>query len=58
MMLRSYIGRFCVGIVALMIAAEAAVASMPGVYDVRDYGAAGDGATAAIAADRYLRGLS
>jgi polygalacturonase len=45
MMLRSHIGRFVVGIVALMIAAEAAIASAAGVYDIRDYGAAGDGET-------------
>jgi hypothetical protein len=36
---------FCVGLVVLTVAVEAAVASTPGVYDVRDYGAAGDGAT-------------
>jgi len=45
MMLRSYISRFCVGVVALMIAVQAAVASTAGIYDVRDYGATGDGAT-------------
>ncbi len=36
---------FCVGLAGLMVVAEVAVASPAGVYDVRDYGATGDGAT-------------
>jgi hypothetical protein len=45
MMLRSHIGRFCVATVGLMLAAGTAVASTAGVYNVRDYGAVGDGRT-------------
>ncbi len=44
MMLRTHIRRLIVGIVALLVAVGVAVASTAGVYDVRDYGAAGDGA--------------
>ena len=36
---------FFVAVAALLLATEAAVASTAGVYDVRDYGAAGDGQT-------------
>lgn len=42
---RSQIGRFCVATAGLMLAAETAVASTAGVYNVRDYGATGDGQT-------------
>jgi hypothetical protein len=45
MMIRSRIRPFCVATAGLMLVAEAAVASAAGVYDVRDYGAAGDGKT-------------
>ncbi len=45
MMLRSHIGRFCVVTAGLMLAAEAAVVSAAGAYNVRDYGATGDGRT-------------
>lgn len=41
----SHISRFVVGIVGLMIGVQMAVASTAGVYDIRDYGATGDGAT-------------
>jgi len=43
MMPRGQIGRFCVATAGLMLAAETAVASTAGVYNVRDYGATGDG---------------
>ena len=45
MMIRSRIRPFCVAAAGLMLVAGAAVASAAGVYDVRDYGAVGDGQT-------------
>ncbi len=45
MMLGSRVGWFCVAAAGLMLAAETAVASAAGAYNVRDYGATGDGRT-------------
>jgi len=45
MMSRNRIRWFYVGLLGLIVGAQAAVASTAGVYGIRDYGAAGDGAT-------------
>jgi len=50
MIYRSHIRRPVLVMVALMAAAQAAVAAIPGVFSIRDYGAVGDGNTPDTAA--------